>query len=111
MRALPLPLVIASVALFLALIPGLPYGYFQLLRFLICGVSCYGAFMAMEREKKPWMWLFVCLAVLFNPIIKVHFDRDVWQVIDAAAGLFLGIATVQFREGHTPSSTAVRPPF
>lgn len=110
MKAFPIPLLVAATALFFALVPSLPYGYFQLLRFLVCGVSCYGAFMAMERSNKTWMWLFICLAVLFNPIIKIRFDREIWQVIDAAAGLLFGVTAVQFRKQPAPSPSDTQSP-
>lgn len=110
MRAYPVPLAAASAALFFALVPDLPYGYFQLLRILVCGASCYGAFIAMEKENTTWMWLFICIAVLFNPIIKIHFDREIWQVIDAAVGLLYGVAAVLFRKTPVPSLPATQSP-
>ena len=42
---------IAAAFLFIALVPDLPYGYYQILRWVVCACSCFGAFIAMEREK------------------------------------------------------------
>jgi len=45
-----IPAGVASIMLFLALAPW-PYGYYQLLRFVVCGVSAYMAFMAYTWQK------------------------------------------------------------
>lgn len=84
-----IPLLIAAAMCFLALEPGWPYGYFTLLRFAVCGVGIYAAVQMFEAKRERWAWACVVLAVLFNPIFKVHLGRDLWAVVDVAAGVFL----------------------
>ena len=67
----------------------LPYGYYTLLRLVACAVFAYGAFVAFARSKKVLPWIFVFLAVLFNPIIKIHLPKEIWVVVDIAAAAFL----------------------
>ena len=68
-----------------------PYGYYTLLRWVVCATGVLIAVMA-SRSKTPWLlWVFISLAVLFNPLIPFHLSRDIWLVLDViAAGLILG---------------------
>jgi len=82
----------AAIMLFLAL-ARLPYGYYTLLRFVVCGTTAYGAYFASTEEKKPaWAWTFGIIAVLFNPFIPIHLSRDIWAVIDVAVALLLVVS-------------------
>ena len=80
---------VASAILFGCLIDGLPYGYFQILRWVVCGVCGYRGYLAYTLDKKAWMWVFVFSAVLFNPIAPIHLDREVWAVVDIALAVVL----------------------
>jgi hypothetical protein len=83
-------LLISALALFAAIIPIWPYGLYVLLRFLICGVAIYGVYDSRQnkplgRHKIP----LIALAVLFNPLVPIHFDRSIWASIDLMAGIYL----------------------
>jgi hypothetical protein len=81
--------IITSGLLFVALFDGLPYGYFTFLRFAVCAVGFYLAYKTYEDNKESlWVWAFAGIAVLFNPIIIVHFERATWTVIDLIIGIF-----------------------
>ena len=82
-------LLIATAFLFLALIDGWPYGFFTMLRFVVFASSAYVAWMAYEVQKEKWVWIFGFLAVLFNPFIIIHLDREIWSVIDLIVGMFM----------------------
>ena len=85
---------IAAIILLFALAP-LPYGYYQLLRFVVCGVSAYVAFIAYTWQKMWATCLFGFIAVLFNPLIPIHLPREVWQLIDVVCVfLFIAIAAI-----------------
>lgn len=82
-------LIVAVVFLFLALFNGLPYGFFTLLRFVVFVLSSYIAWMTYEEQKEKWVWIFGFLAVLFNPFIVIHLNREIWSVIDFIVGVFM----------------------
>jgi len=82
------PCIIAAIMLFLALVPW-PYGYYQLLRFVVCGVSAYLAFAAYNWHKLWATFLFGFIAVLFNPLIPIHLSRELWQPIDLICAVLL----------------------
>ena len=89
-----IPCIVAAVAL-LAALGDWPYGYYQLLRFIVCGVSAYVAVIAYGWKRQWATWLFGAMAVLFNPLAPIHLSRDLWQPIDfACALLFVAVAFV-----------------
>lgn len=83
------PAVIAALLPLMAL-GDWPYGYYQFLRLVICGVSIYVAVMAYQWQRMWAVWSFGIVAVLFNPFAPVHLSKDLWQPIDVGcAALFL----------------------
>lgn len=79
---------ITSGLLFLAVAP-LPYGYYMLLRLVACGVFAYAAFIAFERKSRALPWVYGFMALVFNPIIKIYFPKEIWAFVDIAAGVLL----------------------
>lgn len=79
---------ICAVMLFLG-VATLPYGYYTLLRLVVCGVAAFAAFITYERKNKILPWVFGFLALLFNPIVKIHLPKGVWALIDIGTGIFL----------------------
>lgn len=80
---------VASGMLFIALSSGLPYGYFTLMRFVVCAVGIYLAIKMYEENKESlWVWAFSFVAVLFNPIFPIYLKRAQWEVVDLVVGVF-----------------------
>ena len=93
--------VMTSGFLFIALFNGLPYGYFTILRFVVCAVATYIAYKIYEDNSESlWVWAFAGIAVLFNPIIIITFERATWTVIDLIVGIFfvLSIFTIKTKK-------------
>jgi len=89
---------IAAAFLFVAMVPDLPYGYYQILRWVVCACACFGAFVGMEKERHGWMGTFAVIAVLFNPILPIHLSRELWQPIDVIAGIVFLCSLGLFRK-------------
>ena len=86
---IPKPVIyIASGFLFVGVL-SLPYGYYMLLRFVACGVFAWAAYVSFERNENILPWVFTILTVVFNPILKIHFPKEIWVGIDFFSGLFL----------------------
>ena len=64
-----------------------PYSYFQLLRWVVCGIGAYSAYMTYERRRTGWAFVFGIIAVLFNPIMPFYLQKETWQVLDIAAAI------------------------
>jgi FtsH-binding integral membrane protein len=90
---------IAAVMLFAAL-GRHAFDYYTLLRCIACGVCAYTAFQAMHNKKIGWLWIFVIVAIVLNPIAPVHLKRETWAFIDIAAAvlLLLSIAVMDIRK-------------
>ncbi len=61
-----------------------PYDYYTLLRWIVCGVSAYQAYVYTVFKKIGWAWAFIVIGTLFNPIFKVGLSRATWAPIDIA---------------------------
>jgi hypothetical protein len=73
--------------LFIALLP-LPYGYYTILRYVICIASVVFVIREYDREITVWIALFAVAAILFNPLLPVHFyRRSPWFLINILTGL------------------------
>ncbi len=58
------------------------YGFYQLLRFIVCAASAYSAFVAMNSQRTALAWVLAAIAVLFNPLVPVYLSRSDWTMID-----------------------------
>jgi len=77
------PFIIMSIImLLLAILPIWPYGYYMLLRLVVCGTAVYIAYNVKMINKQGWMWTMVFIALLFNPLIPIHLDKVMWSFID-----------------------------
>ncbi len=66
-----------------------PYGYYQILRWIVCGFFGYFAFLTHDHNDIKWTWIFSGIAILFNPIIPIYLEREVWQVIDVIVAIVI----------------------
>ena len=70
----------------------LPYGYYTLLRFIVCGYFAYATYLLYNKEKLSFLCtLFGLLAIVYNPFEKLSFDRDTWRIINGFTLLLLYI--------------------
>lgn len=98
-----------TIALLLCLAP-MPYGYFQLVRFLSTIAFAVMAFRYYQ-ERKEWMaYTFGFLALLFQPFYKIALGRTMWNIIDVivAVGL-IGLFIYEWRRGKGQQSVASNP--
>jgi hypothetical protein len=80
--------IILALMLFACLLD-MPYGYYQLVRFTAMGVFGYLAFISFERQERAAGYVYVLLALLFQPFVKVALGRELWNVVDVVAGVGL----------------------
>tara|TARA_R110002051_G_C8724521_1_gene497149 strand:- start:1206 stop:1532 length:327 start_codon:yes stop_codon:yes gene_type:complete len=81
---------IVGAALLIAVLP-MPYGYYQLLRigtFITFAALAYDAHTSC-RGPYYWLWL-LGLALLYNPVVPIHFERELWAVLNVLAAVALG---------------------
>jgi hypothetical protein len=90
---------IALSTLLLICLFDLPYGYYQLFRFIALVGFAILAYYEYERKNIPMVIVFVGLMLLFQPIAKVTLGRQVWNIVDVvvAVGLIGTIFLQKFK--------------
>ena len=80
---------IGLAVLFLGCLAEMPYGYYQLVRFL--GMIGFGILAFNENEKgNNGLFIFWLLsAILINPIFKISLGRELWNTIDVIWAVIL----------------------
>lgn len=77
-----------AILFFLCLLD-MPYGYFQLVRFLALVGFGVLAFQANHNGQQTEMLIYVVLAFLFQPFFKITLGREIWNVVDVMVGIGL----------------------
>ncbi len=73
----------AVAAVLIGLLP-MPYGYYMLLRTVLCAVAAYAAFLQSNRASGLF-WVLLALAVLYNPLIPVYLgQKQIWIIVNFA---------------------------
>jgi len=80
---------IALAVLLLICLFHMPYGYYQLVRFIAVVGFAILAYYEYERKNIPLVIILVGLMILFQPLAKIPLGRQVWSIVDVvvAAGL------------------------
>jgi hypothetical protein len=79
--------------LFFLCLADMPYGFYQLVRFLAFVGFALLAYQANKRKAEVETLIYVALAILFQPFFKVFLGREIWNIIDVivATGLLLSV--------------------
>ena len=83
--------IILSILFFLCFLK-LPYGYYQLIRFIALFGFLALAYMANEKGKNKTVFIYVFLAILFQPLFKISLGRQIWNIVDLVVGIALIIS-------------------
>jgi len=79
---------ILATLLFICLFD-MPYGYYQLVRFLAMVSFSYLSYTAYQEDRRNIAYIFASLAILFQPLIKIALGREIWNVVDVVIGCWL----------------------
>lgn len=85
------PPIILSIALLLLAMFPFPYGYYVLLRLVVCLTAGFLAWCSYSANKNTWAWVMGFIVLFFNPIIPLHFGREVWIVVDIAVAVIFSV--------------------
>lgn len=99
--------IILAILFFVCLFD-MPYGYFQLVRFLAFAGFALLAYNSNEQGHKTEAIIYVCLAILFQPLIKIALGRFLWNIVDVIVGVGL-IASLFIKIRHSPKDIDVFP--
>lgn len=82
MRTTP-ALYIVAIGVGVALLP-LPYGYYQVMRWVVAASCAWLAVSAHSADREGWVWCWAVVAGVYNPVLPVHASRAVWSVVNVA---------------------------
>lgn len=75
--------------LFFICLANMPYGYYELVRFVALVGFAILAYYANESGNKIKVIIFIALAILFQPLVKIALGRNLWNIIDVIVGAAL----------------------
>ena len=89
------PIKIILAALFFLCLAKMPYGYYTFVRLVATIGFCVLAYKSMEKENSTQLIVYVCLAILFQPIFKIALGREPWSIVDVIVGIGLLLSLFQ----------------
>jgi predicted membrane protein len=90
---------ILAILLLLCLLR-MPYGYYQFVRFTAMMGFIFLAYHSSQKQNKSEMIVYVGLAILFQPLIKIALGRLIWNIVDVivAAGLLYSLISGRIKK-------------
>lgn len=83
---------IILVVLFFLCLADMPYGFYQLVRFVgLIGFAIL-AYQANQEGRQTEMLIYGGLALLFQPFFKIALGREIWNIVDVIVGIGLIIS-------------------
>ncbi len=76
----------------------LPYGYYQFVRFAAMVGFGYLAYNANNQGAKNEAFIYLALAILFQPFIKIALGRTIWNIVDVLVGIGLLVSLFSFKK-------------
>lgn len=89
-----------AISLFLCLLD-MPYGFYQLVRFIALIGFGFLAFDANEKDQITEVIIFGSLAILFQPFMKISLGRELWNLVDLVVGIGLLLSAFQGNQNQT----------
>ena len=79
--------------LFLVCLFQMPYGYYQTVRFIGMLGFILLAYFSNQQNHKTEVIVYVALALLFQPFLKVALGKTIWNIVDVivSAGLMISL--------------------
>jgi hypothetical protein len=78
--------------LLLVCIFDMPYGFYEIVRFLALVGFGYLAIKTYRLKNQSLSFVYVMLAILFQPIFKIALGREFWNVVDIIVAIGLSIS-------------------
>ena len=71
----------------------MPYGYYKVTRFIGMLGFALLAYYSFQQNKKTEVIIYVALALLFQPFLKVALGMNIWNITDVivSVGLIISI--------------------
>lgn len=102
-----LALALASTIMVALGLLDMPYGFYTLLRIVLCLTGAVGFAAARGRHDATWPWVYVVIAVVYNPVMPVHLgDKGLWVGVNLLTLVFVWVGAGRFRHALAGGSGA-----
>lgn len=86
---------IGIALLLIVAIAELPYGFYTFLRIVVCSYSAYLAVAAFSEDKRIWVFAFIAIAIVFNPLVPIYLEKEIWIIIDILCAIYYVIVAIK----------------
>ena len=77
----------------------LPYGYYNLLKLVVCASSIYFAYQMNLKNDPLFPWVFGFFAVLYNPIVPIYlYKKELWIIVNIFTALAFYLKRDAFKQ-------------
>jgi len=73
----------------------MPYGYYELVRFVSMVAFAVMAYSYYDEKRNGLAVTFGALALLFQPFFKIALGRTIWNIVDVAVAVLLVVLVVK----------------
>ena len=89
---------IVLAILFFLCLADMPYGLYQFVRFAAMIGFAYLAYSANQQTNKSEVFIYIALAILFQPIFKIALGRTIWNIVVLVVGFGLLVSLFQSKQ-------------
>jgi hypothetical protein len=83
---------VALAILLLLCLLDMPYGFYQLVRFVSMVGFGYFAFSHEQSGQRNFAIVFGVAALLFQPFIKISLGRELWNIVDVVMAIIMVVS-------------------
>lgn len=65
---------------------------------MVCGTAVFIAYTAYISKRIIWAWIAGFTALLFNPLIPIHLDKEIWVSIDIIVAILFFVSLFIVKE-------------
>lgn len=76
-----------GILLLIAIPNWLPYGFYIIIRWIISVASVLLALNFKDNKNQKLSFTFWAVAILFNPIIPIYLNKDIWVLVDLVVSI------------------------
>ena len=97
MNPLRIALFVSALLAAGAFYPDHSYNYFVLLKWVVFATSIWAAVIVGENKQTFSVVVFGAIAIIHNPIMRFHFDRTIWLVIDGVTAAWFAFQSLKLK--------------
>jgi hypothetical protein len=86
---------VSLATLLLLCLIDMPYGFYQFVRFAAMVGFAYLGYVAKEQNKQNEVFIYIALAILFQPFLKITLGRTIWNIVDVIVSIGLVLKVIK----------------